>query len=216
MAERPAPAKRTVEIPGLNLRTVTFRMHGTTRLVVHRFPEKAKKLMRAKQMGEGRVKKPPKNPQEDYLDSIYWIDRKKNQTGVPARAIKASMVGACRHAEGLKMTFAKGAFFVKATDREEETGDELLRLVDSDGKPAEHRMREDMVRNQTGVADIRYRAEYLEWGLEIPIEFNANSISEAELANLLNLAGFSQGICEGRPSAPETPMDWGRFKLGAK
>jgi len=65
-----------------------------------------------------------------------------------------------------------------------------------------HRMREDMVRLETGVADIRYRAGFPEWTANLTITYNASIISREQLLNLIEAAGYG-GVGEWRPSAPK-------------
>ena len=100
------------------------------------------------------------------------------------------------------MTFAKGAFHV--------LGD-LLEIKGS--KP---KMREDIVRLNSGpkpVADIRYRAEFEKWSVEIPVRFNQSAITPEIITNLFNIAGFSVGIGEWRP---EKNGAFGMFEVGKK
>jgi hypothetical protein len=77
------------------------------------------------------------------------------------------------------------------------------------------RMREDMVRvggkgPGTGVADLRYRAEYSPWECQLRIQYNANSLSLGQVLNLTRLAGLSVGLCEWRP---EKNGQYGRFDI---
>lgn len=50
-----------------------------------------------------------------------------------------------------------------------------------------------------GVADIRYRCEFKEWSAVVKIRYNASVLSEAQIRNLFNVAGFGVGIGEWRP-----------------
>ena len=83
-------------------------------------------------------------------------------------------------------------------------GSELVRI---EGEP---RMREDMVRIAMGTADIRYRGEFTEWRVEVPISYNADVISPAQIANLFNIAGFGVGVGEWRP---QRNGSYGRFHV---
>lgn len=60
-------------------------------------------------------------------------------------------------------------------------------------------MREDMVRIAMGTADVRHRAEFLEWEVTVPVTYNASIISLEQLVNLFNIAGFGVGVGEWRP-----------------
>lgn len=98
------------------------------------------------------------------------------------------------------MSRASGAFHV--------IGD----LVEIKGsRPA---MRTDFVRVgrfSQRTADIRYRAEFKEWRVDLRILYNMRVISKEQIAHLLNLAGFSVGIGDWRP---EKGGQFGMFEVG--
>lgn len=60
-------------------------------------------------------------------------------------------------------------------------------------------MREDPVRNASGVADLRYRAFWPEWEGILNIEFLSGALTAKQIVNLVNVAGWSSGVCEMRP-----------------
>lgn len=177
-----ATAQTQISIPAPDIRTATFRLVGTTSLICHAWSHKAKEQMLAKQMKRASVGKTAKDPEQDFRDSLYPMSDGDGY-GFPAIAFKAAMVRAGTYLD-LKMTFLRGCFHVP---------DGLLRI---DGTPEP---REDMVRVGQGTADIRYRAEFSPWVVELPIRYNANVISEEQIANLLVTAGFSVGVGEWRP-----------------
>jgi len=199
----------TVEIQGVSLETIGFKIMGTSPLIVHRWSEKAKKEMLDKQMKKAKQGKKAKNLEEDYLDSIYFIGDKpktaaqldkspsKYRYGFPAVGIKAAAVGACRFVDGMPMTEARGAFHVDG---------EFIEIF---GLPE---MRVDMVRLNGKTADIRSRGMFKEWSSDITVTFNANSLSMEQIINLFNVAGFSQGLGEWRP---EKNGGYGRFSVAS-
>lgn len=71
-------------------------------------------------------------------------------------------------------------------------------------------MREDMVRVGMGTADLRYRPEFSEWRTKILVRYNTNVLSEAQILNLLNVAGFAVGVGEWRP---EKDGQYGMFHV---
>ncbi len=199
----PKKAENTVvEIKPLNMQRVLVTVVGETELIVHAWSEKAKRQMLDKQMGKAKVRKEPKDPQADYESSMYRFP--DGRYGFRSSAFKAAIVGACRLFDGLPMTRAKVAVFVEG----EKVGNETLVEIQS-----EPHMREDMVRLETGVADIRYRAGFFPWKVTLPITFNAGLISLEQLYNLVDAAGYG-GVGEWRASAPNSCTgDFGRFKV---
>jgi hypothetical protein len=181
--------KKVITIQSLKLETVTVPIKGIMPLIVHNWSEKAKRQMLEKQMAgknAPKAKKEPKDPHADYMSSLYPMP--SGGWGFPAPGFKASIVAGCRMFDGLPMTLAKVIIRVNGY------------LVKIDG---EHRMREDPVRLETGVADLRYRAEFPEWSATLSITYNANILKVEDVVSLVNAAGMG-GIGEWRPSAPKS------------
>jgi hypothetical protein len=180
----------------LRLEVVRITVVGETEYISHQWSEKAKRLMLEAQQTKTRQKKEPKNPEEDYRGSLYR--HPDGGYAIPAAAFKAAIVGACRQFEGLPMTQAKIAITVLG---------ELVPIV---GEP---HMREDMVRLETGVADIRYRGGFFPWEATLPIRFNSNLLTLESLVALVDAAGQG-GVGEWRPSAPKSSTGtYGMFKV---
>ncbi len=193
-------AKETrVSIPAVDIGTFSLRLVGDSPLVCHKWADKAKKMMLDRQMKRAVGGKEPKDPEQDYKDSLYHLPDGSGY-GFPAVAFKAAAIGACRFVDGLPMTEARGAFHVQGE------------LVPIEGEP---RMREDMVRLETGTADIRYRAEFPTWEATLDIRFNRQALTVEQLINLFNLAGFSIGIGEGRPMGKKSSGSWGMFHVAS-
>ena len=49
------------------------------------------------------------------------------------------------------------------------------------------------------VSSIAYRPEFTPWEIDVPAVFNATMLSEAQLLNLVQLAGFAIGPGDWRP-----------------
>lgn len=188
------PEKTVITLPPLNIHTAALTLIGDTPLICHAWSQKSKEAMLAKQMKKAVPKKEAKDPERDFRESLY--PHPEGGFGFPAVAFKAAAVGACRFVSGIPMTIARGAFHV--------VGD----LVKIEGEPE---MREDTVRNESGVADIRYRGEFKQWRAMIAVKFDADMLSIEQIANLFNRAGFSVGIGEWRPMSKESAS--GRFGM---
>lgn len=198
-----APAAAgNISLPEIDFRVAVVTVKGVSPLIVHAWSEKAKGMMRDKQQKVSRAGREAKDPNADFLASKYL-----NSAGrdcVPASGFRNAMISAGRFSDGLPMTIIRGSVFV---------------LADSEGlvelKNATCKMREDMVRvggkgPGTGVADLRYRAEYNPWSVDLKIQFNANSLSLQQVLNLVRLSGLSVGLCEWRP---EKNGQYGRFDI---
>ena len=190
--------KKEVNIPALKKEEATFEIEGVTSLIVHRFGSKAIKMIQDKQdkKAKNRAERDPKSEMEDCLH--YFSDKKR--TGFPVGGFKQAMVRAGKYLE-YEMVNLKGMFSIVADEDD---------LVEING---DYELRTDMVRVANGSPDIRHRPEYKNWGVNLRIQYNANSISVEQLAQLVNMAGFSCGIGDWRPSSPKRSGDHGVFKI---
>lgn len=182
-----------IEVPRIDVRQLEITLIGDSPLISHKWSEKAKKQMLDKQMKVAKTAKEAKDPEADFRESLY--EHPDGGYGFPCVAFKAAAVSACRFADGVKMTEARGAFHVNG---------ELAKI---EGGPT---MREDMVRIAMGTADIRYRGEFKEWRTTLSISYNASALSVSQIINLFNLAGFGVGVGEWRP---EKDGQFGRFHV---
>lgn len=181
-AVKATPKTSTIELPRFDLRNLQIKLIGDAPLICHAWSHKAKTEMLAKQMKEAQEAKSAKNPEQDFRDSLYPYPG--GGYGFPTVAFKAAAVDACSYVEGVTKVAARGAFHING---------DLLKL---EGEPTP---REDMVRIGMGTADIRFRGEFKEWSVEIPIRYNAGVLSAQQIIHLFNIAGFGVGVGEWRP-----------------
>lgn len=211
MATATTAGKTTqIEVPPIRVEHVLVTLTGDSRLVTHRFSQKAIDLMLDKQMGKAKQGKSPKVPTEDFLGGLYPMPDATVQVrdedpeniyatgrfGFPSCGIKAAVVRAATDA-GMKMTDVRRAFHIAG---------ELTEILCEPGPY----MRQDMVRVGMGTADIRFRPEFREWKMVVPVLYNMAVISREQLVNLFRLAGFGVGLGEWRP---EREGSWGTFSV---
>ena len=197
-----------LNIPRIDVRELQITLVGDSPLISHKWSEKAKKEMLDKQMKKAKAAKDAKEPRRDYIDSMYWLSEQPDMPtddqiaaarfGFPCVAFKAAAVGACRFADGIRMTEARGAFHV------------VGEFAEIAGHPD---MREDMVRIGMGTSDIRYRGEFKRWRTTLTIAYNAAALSPEQIVSLFNIAGFGIGVGEWRP---EKDGQYGRFHVATE
>lgn len=187
-----------IELPALNIQVMDVTLIGDSPLIVHAWSFKAKKEMLDKQTKAAKGAREAKDPRADYEASMYKLS--DGGFGFPSVAFKAAAVTAGTSVAGLTKIAARQAFAVIGEDVDVKGAFEgsvsrvnLARII---GAP---QMREDMVRVGMGTADLRYRAEFPTWHTVITVKYNANVLSEAQILNLLNTAGFAVGVGEWRP-----------------
>ena len=186
------PTKVEVSPERIDIRRIKLRIVGDSPLITHAWATKAKQMMLDKQMKKGTQAKEAKDPERDYEESLYRLP--DGGCGFPAVGVKAAAIRGAKGL-GMVMTDARTAFHIEG---------DLLRI---NGEP---RPREDMVRLQGNTADIRYRGEFVEWSIDLPITYNARIVSAEQLVAMLDAGGFGTGIGEWRP---EKDGQFGRFHV---
>lgn len=198
-----------ISAPRMALISVPIKgAHGSP-LVISAFSAKARAQMRESQeLGSVGKKRKPKDPKD--FDAVYNGARHlavDGWDGCAAAAFRSAAISACRLC-GYKMTIGKMSVFVESDGYSAADGTPLVRIH---GTP---RPFEAMVRNQTGVADIRVRPRWDEWSALLRIRFDREQFSDEDVINLLVRAGLQCGICEGRPdSANSFGLGWGLFEI---
>ena len=206
-----------IEIRAIDIKQVKIRIVGETPLIVHAWDEKAKRMILDKHMKATKTaSKEIRDPYKEFIDSMYWISGKPQEPtpeafekavksgakwGFPVGAIKmAGNSAAYRNGWVKNQMQLRGSYFLRT-----EFGD-MAEILNS--KPI---MREDTVRIGMGSADLRYRAEFREWSMEMVLEYNASGeMTLEQIVNVINAGGYSVGIGEWRP---EKDGDFGRYHI---
>lgn len=202
-----------ITIPKLETGLMEVVIVGDAPLLVHKWSKKAKEEMLAKQMKKARSAKTAKDPVQDFKDSIYYLP--DGTCGFPSVAFKAAAVMAVTSVSGVTKVEARQAFHILGEDVDVPgafegsiSRDNLVKL--EGGQP---RMREDMVRIGMGTADLRYRAEFWPWRARILVRYSKDVLSEEQILNIINRAGFGVGVGEWRP---ERDGDKGLFHVATE
>jgi hypothetical protein len=211
------PTKQITPIKRVDLevRQMQITIQGESLLVVHAWSEKAKLMMLKKQLGIASAGKERRDPVADFKSSLYRLPGNEG-FGFPAVAIKSAAVSAANDVE-LKKVNLRRAFHVMGDLVKIDAPPITEPITEEDVEYAsqiqyEHKhgasMRSDMVRVGMGVADIRFRAQFINWKATFSVRYNARVVTVEQLTNLFNVAGFGVGICEHRP---EKNGSWGLF-----
>jgi hypothetical protein len=201
---------RTVAIAPPDFRTAAFRIRGIAPLVVNKFSAKAREQMKAKQQAGSQGKKGKAREGKDF-DACYEAARHlsiEGWDGIAANSFRKAIIGACRLVD-FKMTLAKIAVFIEADGYDADEGTPLVRIISKNGP----QKMEALVRNETGVADIRIRPMWQEWGCVLRVRYDASIFMLEDITNLVARAGGQCGVCEGRPSSDSGGCGWGLFEI---
>lgn len=192
----------TINLTRIRREVAEIEIRGTAPLIVHRWSEKARRMMLDAQQGKKNPKQ-ARNPIEDFETSMYRFE--DGGHGFPIMAFKSATVkgGARLFGKAVKMTELR-QLCTFLPDGLGTDGTQLARIVGD-----EPIMREDMVRVGMGTADIRYRAEYREWGAVLRIEYVPSVIDLSSVVALVD-AGGTNGVGEWRP---EKSGSYGTFEV---
>jgi len=204
-------ATQEVTIKAPNFGQIEFGLIGTAPLVGNKFAAKAREMMKAGQES-GQTSRAKKTREPKNFDEVYQGHRHISTDGwdgIPATAIRAAMVSACR-AAGYKMTWAKLAFQVIPDGFDNDDRSALIRITKGEPTPLE-----SYVRLATGTADITHRPIWEQgWEASVTIRYDADMLTPQDITNLLSRAGAQVGILAGRPdSRMSSGQGWGTFKL---
>jgi hypothetical protein len=208
--EKGARLAGVLQITAANMRIAKLRIRGITPLVIQKFSQKVLEGIANRQEEGNRSRKGRLREPKDFnalYEAAKYISR-EGWHGMPCSAFRAAAVSACRLA-GFHMTVAKKVVFVIQDGYDREDGTPLVRITE--GQPHPLRM---PVRNATGVADIRVRPMWEEWGAVVTLRFDYDTMSVEDVTNLMDRVGKQCGILEGRPDSKKSAgMGWGMFEV---
>ena len=183
-----------------------------TPLVIHKFSQKAKLEMKAKQEAGSTVlkgkKKQPKNFDELFIGARHISS--EGWDGIPVMAFKNACLSACSLV-GFKKTIAKMCLFFKPEGLDIDGETQLVRIRKAEPEKLESTVKIGGIVKTT---DIAVRAKYMNWYALLNIGYDADMFTQADLGNLLIRAGLQVGVGEGRPaSSTSAGMGWGMFEV---
>lgn len=202
----------TITLPEIKLERHVLRLIGTAPLIVHAFPEKARKEMLAKQMKVAKGGRDARDPFAEVEAARYRLP--DGRDGFPAVGFKACAVTACTSLSDVTKVAARQAFRIEGVAMNDPgviegsfVRTQLVPLV-----AHEPTVREDVVRlaGPSRPAEMRYRPEYSLWGVELDVVLNPQVVSIGQLGSMFQAAGHGVGVGDYRP---ERDGDCGTFEL---
>lgn len=203
---------RDLVISRANLVTAEFLIIGDSPYCQHKFSKKATQQMMDKMKAGGTAKKStkkePRDFDRDYVEAMYQPNPPWPNGGIPANALLASMVDACRLTD-FQMRSAKQCIDVLADGFDVDTMKPLIRITKGAPEPFITPMRIQMT------TDIRVRPLWQPgWEAIVRIQYDADRFTMIDVANLLHRAGSQVGIGEGRPQSKMcVGLGWGKFHI---
>lgn len=193
-----------------------FWIVGDTPLITHAWSEKARREMLSKQVKAPKAGKDAKDPEADFVASLYEMD--KGVYGFPVTGIKNCILTAAHKDKGIARTDVMAALFLNGEmtrTRPALAGavcDVPLVRIWGDAPV----MREDMVRVGKGlnkVAALAYRGQFTVWAIRVEGRYNTAVLNPEQLGFLVQEAGMANGLGEWRN---EKKGMFGAFHLGTR
>lgn len=191
-------AQTVVQLKPINVLKLRVSIESTSPLIQHKWSEKALRAMREKGGGKKTKDRSQRDPEAEAKAATYLTE--KGEHGIPLLALKGAIIEAAHKDIGIEKTLVRKALFIRAPDAS-------LVIPIKAPKPT---VREDSVRVGMGKADLRYRPQFDSWSAVLDIDYDADLLQPADIANLIDRAGFGVGICEWRP---EKGGEFGRFRV---
>ncbi len=201
----------TVTISPPNFQRAVFKIKGTAPFMQLRFGQKAMNAMHEKHAAGSTASSRRKKEARDFDDDFEQAKHisEDGWVGIPCSAFRNAMISACRLV-GYKMTIAKMAVFVESDGLDKVDGVPLVKLIEY-SQPEKSEM---AVRNATGVADLRMRPMWRDWGAVVRVNFDADQFTLQDVTNLVMRVGIQVGLGEGRPdSRMSTGLGFGTFEI---
>jgi hypothetical protein len=201
-----------ITVPEIRLEVHSLYLIGNAPLIVHAFPEKARKQMLDKQMKNAKGGRDARDPLAEVEAAQYLLPDGRH--GFPAVGFKNAAVTACTSLADVTKVAARQAFRIEGLGMNTEGVLEgsFIRtaLVPLIAHPPT--IREDVVRlsGPSRSAEMRYRPEYFPWGVELTAIINPQVISLGQLVSMFQAAGHGVGIGDYRP---EKNGDCGTFDV---
>ncbi len=189
--------KVQVQVNPLNKKNLKLKIQGVTSLLMNKMSPETIELM--KSYFEGRKKKQEKKQvtKEQIAEAKIYRNQKGNVVFKSA-GFTQGMMDVAPKMGGVYKNQIPG---IKALDTFVEI------------KHKKQLINEDTGRTTTGTPIPCIRPEFTDWSCELLLQYDANMFSPADIINLLNYAGFYQGLGDNRPGSPKKPGSHGQYQV---
>lgn len=206
--EIPAISEEPISLARLLSKQPTFQRFriwvvGDTPLICHAWSTKAKQEMLAKQAKAVKPGKEARDPEQDFVDSLYEMGEGTGKFGFPATGVKNCILSAAHKDRGIARTNVLAALWidhemisVRPALAKAICDMPLVRIWGSD--PV---MREDMTKIGSGlnkIANLAYRAQFTTWAIRLTGRFDVSTLNATQLAFLIQQSGMASGLGEWR------------------
>ena len=190
--------KTEVSIMPINIAKVTFPIVGKSPLLMDKMPGETLQEIQDKQTGKRKTAKKIRNIDKEINNSVHSLP--DGSIGFPAAGFKAGMIEAT--------SFVGDKMFSKKLIK----GLKILNSVNG-LVPIKYK-KKDVLTHNIG-SNTKHTPQFHSWSCELEIQFDRNNVSEADIAILLNYAGFYSGVGIWSPRC-KSGGDFGMYEILTK
>jgi len=198
MKETENKKETEVSILPIKIAKAVFPIVGRTPLLMDKMPLDTLKDIEAKQTGKARTGKKLRDIDKEIKQAIHYISNE--DIGFPSSGFKAGLIEST--------SFIGDKSFSKKLIR----GIKILNSVNG-LVPIKYK-KMDILTHNIG-SNTKHTPQFHEWSCDLEIQFDTNNISEKDLAELINYAGFYYGIGIWSPRC-KSGGDFGMYELKVK
>ena len=202
-----------LSIPKPRDEILKVKIRGITPLIVHAWNTKSLQQLVDKSSLSSEEIKMMQTPDWKFENSKYVST--DGWEGVHAAGFKQALIEALPAAgiakEKFPQTLGKISIFIVADGEGKTFHEPLVRIT---GKPEKF---ENFCRVSNGTVYPNCRAMYRDWSATLTVRYNGIVLNRQMVLNLITFAGYYVGICEHRPSSPESKTgDKGLWEVPAQ
>ena len=190
--------EQVIDLEKIKTGLLKITIEGITPLLQNRMREGAKQKIIDTESGI-KSKKQPRNPEKEFKQSMYVLDKKNEIYGFNAMAIKLALIRMAYNKFGIPMTESPMLFYVYPEDYGE--------LIQIEGSKPVMDARITYLKGTT--ATMCYRGRFDKWKLTFLVKYTTD-ISKESLLNIIMAVGELSGLGSYRL---EKKGVFGQFKI---
>jgi len=169
--------KIEVNLAPINIKRAVFSIRGKTPLLIDKMPSDTLQAIQDKQTGKSKSSKKVRDIAKEIDQAIHRTASGK--IGFPAAGFKFGMIEST--------SFVGDKFFSKKLIKGLQIVNQEDGLV-----PIEFKKQDILIHNIE--SNTKHTPQFHDWSCTLDIQFDANNVSEQDIAALINYAGFYYGV----------------------
>ena len=189
-----------IEIKPLNIKTATIKIAGDGDLILNKMNDVSAKYVIDKRKDKDTAKP---NQWEAIITSMHWYNGKPKDYSEEGLLQALKENAPCITGFGLKKSFGQAVIHNKIDTYATKFNAGVNIIAKGDLIPiqfAEHHIDEKLMSPKKGSPVLVHLNRFSGWKAAFTIQYTENAFSLEQIVNIVNLAGFGNGIGSGRSS----------------